>query len=472
MAIPVSLAERKTASDPTREYVSAGTGAYGLNSGLTVAAAYDDVVRQFGSRVYALMALDPAIATALWLLKAGAIADGLKISPAMKPAEGEIVRGPKRRSQLKLSEEIFASCQRVVDRVQDQVETGMYEMLDMLHEGNTAAELVFDLDEDGEDQGRLVPTFFQVIPKSAYEFKVQKNNRVEALNVWTEDGWVQVERDHFMLMAWRPKSGDPRGTVLIRPCYTPFNTKLQVYPDYGQYLKTYASPSVVLIAGPEMEDKDVRDPVSGNLTTVTVQQQMVNAGKSFRNSSVLGLPHGCQAMFPNFNGGGRDFVDGLDRIDRELFQTVILSARPLQEAQHGSKADSESGLDVFGMAVSQVRNPMKAAFRRDFLKRYVTLNWGPQIAAEHTPFCEFGIAEHISPDLMKAFADAWTKGLFVESHRPTIWSKLGFPTPPGWKPGPEQPRKGQDPKPDPEPGQDPEPGPGTDPDKDPADPAD
>lgn len=441
-------ANGKPLSDPAREYVVGGSlGGFSGNGGFVLAQVYDDIVRTFGSRVYELMELDSAIAAALWMLQAGTIGDGLLLSPKIQAEPGKVVSRRGKRRDIKLAGEIFEAGQRAVDGLGDGVmDQALVGLLAGLTRGCKLAEQVFTLSEEGEDRGKQMPTVFDVKPNWAWAFNFDRFMRVRSYRCWTaEDGWADVEPSHFTRFTWRPVDGDLRGSTVLRPAYSPFNLMMQAYPDYGEYLRKFASASLVLTAGPNAEDKYYTDPTTGQQVPLTVAQQMVNAGLLYRQHSILGLLNGQTAQLIQSQGTGQAFLNGFDFFERQMFRAVILSTRPMQEAKHGSKADAESGLDIFGMAVASVRETLAGCVRGQFLRRWVELNWGPEVAKRLTPEVRFGASDHISPDLMRAFADAWSKGLFDEEHRPFIWGKVGAPVPDGWQPDPGATRPGQAP---------------------------
>jgi hypothetical protein len=429
MDLAANPATGPTLRDPTKEYVVGGPwGGFTVNGGFLIAGAVDDVVNQVGPRIYELMGYDDAVASSLALLKAATLAEGLQLTPAVTADEGEVVTDGDRLHDIELSYEINEFCKRCLKHLDRPVDETLWEMMDALQFGCMMAELVFDQGE-GQDADRLVLRRFAVKPRWAWAFRVNPQLIVEKIRAWTTQGWVDVAREHFAILTWQPREGDPRGSSVCRPAYMPFNLKVQTYPDYGEYLKKFASANLVLTAGPNAQDRKVVDPITGAVKVFSVQDQMLHAGKEFKNHSVLGLPHGATATVLQSSGTGEAFDRGFDRFDRSIFRSIVLATRPMQEAKHGSKADTDSGMDLFSLAVGQCRRPVAHMVVMDVLKRCVELNWGPVIAERLTPKASFGLSDHLSPEIMRAFAEAWNKGLFDTSHRPWMWAKLGAPVP-------------------------------------------
>ena len=426
----------------SRQIVASGRGPYlAIGSGLMAAQVHDEIVRQYGIRVYELMNLDDACSAALWFLKAGALSDGVQLAPAFSVPAGTEVTDPEILRKLELANEIYESCQRVMTALADTIHATLMELLDGLYLGCKAAEMVFELTKEGPDANRQVPTVFQCVPNWAWNFRCDTKLRVQKIRCWTDEGWRDVEREHFAIFTWRPADGDPRGSSIYRPAYRPFERKWAADPSYRKYLDKFGVPSIVLKAGPNAEPEVTVDPLTGVERVRSPQEVLRDAGLAFQNCSILALPNGTEAEILQPPGTGEVFDKLFDRSDREIFRSVIFATRPMQEAKHGSKADTETGMDVFKFGVGQVRKPLVRAFRRDFLGQYVALNWGPAIARELTPLVAFGASEDVSPDLMKAFADAWSKGIFEEAQKPWIWTKVSAPTPSGWKPKKDDPER-------------------------------
>jgi hypothetical protein len=254
--------------------------------------------------------------------------------------------------------------------------------------------------------------------------------RVRKIRAWTVNGWVDVDRSHFVLMSWQPRCGDPRGTRLLRPAYPAWNIKLQAIPDYAEYLKHFADPKQVLTAGPAA---DMAIEADGSETTP--QQRLLAAGQQFSNRSVLALAHGDTYQLFYSQGDGSAYLKGFDWSDREIFRTIIIGARGMQEAKHSSKADTGTAESFIKMAVTQARKPLHEAVRNDLLYKGTEINWGKEIADRFTPSLAFGVSDEVSPVLLDAMGKAWTSGVLQFPQRPWMLAKVGAP---------------QDPEPDPD----------------------
>lgn len=420
------------AGDATREFVVGGTyNGFTPSGGYLVAAAIDDVVRQYGAWVYELMRLDPAISGSLNLLFAGILAEGPRVVSPLTADPGEQTMSRRRKRELRLAEQITEFWQQQIETVQPSFDQTLWEMYDEATlRGCTLVEPVYRLEESGPYRGKYVLDTFQVKAHGAWGMLADPYLRVRKVRCLTTAGWKDVDRSHFVMMSWQPRCGDPRGTRLLRPCYPSWNIKLQAHPDYAEYLKHHADPKLVLTAGENAMDSEEVDATTGTRTTMTPQERLLAAGQKFSNRSVLALMYGDTAELLYSQGNGEAYLKGFDWADREMFRTIIIGARGMQEAKNSSKADTGTAMDLIGMAVTQSRKPGIEAIRNDLFYRGTLLNWGKDVADRFTPGLAFGISDHLSPTIMQALALAWKYGVLQAPQRPWMLAKIGAPQDP------------------------------------------
>lgn len=425
--------------DPLEEYIVGGPAAgFFPRAGYLIAEAIDDVVQQFGPWVYELMRVDPAIYGSLSLLIAGVLGDGPQVVPAIVPEDGEEVeQGSDRAREIELAAEIAAYWQRSVDGLSPGFDQVLWEYCDeFMCGGCTLAEPSYrmELDPASPDRGRKVLDHFQVKPRWAWGMRVDPFMRVHQIRAWTVRGWMNIDRRHVALASWQPRKGDPRGTRILRAAYPAWNLKLQAIPDYGEYLRLFGRPVVAATGGENQESIMTTDPVTGRTVETTVPQQMLRAAQQAQRLGAIGLAYGGTVHLMQSQGNGEAFLKGFDWCDREMFRSIILGTRPMQEAQHSSKADAEAGKDLVTMAVLQARKPLVESIRKDLFYWGTVLNWGKPIADRLTPHLGFGAGDAISPALLLALTNAWDKGVFQVPQRPWLLKKLGAPQdPPGYQ---------------------------------------
>jgi hypothetical protein len=387
----------------------------------------DDVVRQFGIRVYELMMYDPAVSCAVALWKAGVMSDGLQLSPGLKYDPGEVRSKRAKKADYKLAEEICDAAKRSLDCLEDPVDQTIDEFLDCFVYGSSLGEQTFREAEEGPDKGKWVHNSLVPKPRWAWSFLVDRFNKVVAIRGWNGEGWVDLDRDRFAVMSWKPKHRDPRGRSGLRAAYTPWNEKLQKYPDFGEFLHKFAEPSIAVTASPDAQPLLEMDDDGTTIIQKSVLDVLEEALEAYRGRSYLALPPGATAQVLEGHTDGAAYHGAFDRWDMEIFRSILFGSRPVQEAQYGSKADSDSGLGLISMAFQQGRAAPSRAIQRDVLRPFVRANWGRDVAARMTPVAGFGSPTSIHGDLLKAYAAAYQTGFLDEAQLPVIWDRLGLP---------------------------------------------
>lgn len=416
------------AKNPRKEAIVGGPWwGRGFNqAGAMLSRNIDDVVRQFGIRVYELMLYDSAVACAFELLKAGILSDGLVITPAVQRSPGEIVSKRKRKAELKIATEIAEAQQRCIDGLEDPIDETLDDMLHAIPFGCSLAEMTWDWGV-GPDKDRLM--LKSLVPKPLWSWnpRVDPFMGVMSIRGWTGYGWVDLDTSDYALLTWRKRNRDPRGQSGFRAAYTPWNAKVQAVPDFAEFLKHFADPLLAITAGENSQADTYTDPVTGKRYSRSVIDQIVNALETFKRRKGLALPYGATVNEIGGKSDGAAYHAGFDRYDLEIFRAILFSARPVQEAKHGSKADSETGLDLVGMAFERGRVPLARCIRNDVFREFVRLNWGKEAAKLYVPNASFGMQGHVASDLLNAYASAYQKGFVDEAQLPAIWEKLGLP---------------------------------------------
>jgi phage gp29-like protein len=115
-------------------------------------------------------------------------------------------------------------------------------------------------------------------------------------------------------------------------------------------------------------------------------------------------------------------------LDRQIAMAILKSPRTLLEAQHSSKADSESAQDITDVFVSTLRQTVSEAFERDVVRPLVALNFGAQYAERYAPSVTLNAAPR--QDFAKS-ADAitrlWTAGYLHWSQVAETDALIGLP---------------------------------------------
>lgn len=406
--------------------VGPSIGTFGDGSGVMLAERIDAVIRAFGRHVYELMLYDADVSCAFELLKAGILSDGMRLSPAVKMDPGEVVSERKRKADLNLADEICDAAIRATNGLDEPIDVVCDDMLSAIPFGCSLTEQTYKWGE-GEDSDRLMFDSLVVKPMNSWLFRVDPYMKVIGIRGRTTDGWRDLDPEKFAILTWKKKGRDPRGMSGFAPAYNPWNLKIQQYPEFGEFLSHFADPIIYLTAGENARSENYADPVTGKIRVRSVIEQVQDALRAIKSRTGLALPNGSTAgvLTPGTEGGA--YHAAFDRFGAEIFRAIVFSSRPILEAKHGSKADSDAGADLIAMAFRKGRVAPQRCLQDQVYRRWVALNWGPDVARRLTPLPTFGSPEGIAADILNAFGNAFQKGFIDEAQLPHLWDMLGLP---------------------------------------------
>lgn len=374
--------ETTIAADPKKEYVTGGATFWHSRTLHTLPHAIDDVTADFGDDLYDRMMVDPQVAGSINILKAGILEDGVHLSSAVTDADAD---------GYDLAKEIAAFCTTVLDELDIPLDDVLWNLLDALPYGNKIAELVYR-----QDSRWLVLQAIKVKPRRATAFVVDEFMNVRGLagqpglrpNISgvtpTGDGPSLLPLEKFVIMSFRPHDSDPRGSAALRPAYNAWWLKMQTWIEFLKYLSQFASPSVWGTTQPAAKSPPGE--------TRTPQEIMLDQLIRMRNGTVAVFPDGAKLNTIMSTGEGQAFHRAFALYGREIVTAIINQTRAILEAEHGSKADSETSQDVLDTLVRQAKKSVVRKIRRDILRRVVRYNYGEK-AIPLTPLASLGDVE-------------------------------------------------------------------------------
>jgi hypothetical protein len=230
------------------------------------------------------------------------------------------------------------------------------------------------------------------------------------------------------VLTYRPKDGDPRGTSVLRPAYTAWNLKRQVYQEYLKYLVQFATPSVVGTTAPGAGYEPVlNDAGQPTGQTQTAQQALLTQLKLFRNATALAVPHGTNIELLLSNGDGAAFLGAFALLNSEITLAILSQTLATGEGQHNARAAAQVHQDILDSKIRQAKAAVVRMLRNDVLRPWVLLNWGVA-ALPLTPVPTLGaVEEEDRTPRMTAVAALERAGWFAPSQRPEVDRLLGLP---------------------------------------------
>jgi hypothetical protein len=449
---------RKAQPDPSREFVGVIQDRSPVPKAHVLSLGCDDVVRNFGPRVYRAMLTDPAASSSYNSLRLSILDGGVNLVPTHKPPaasrrpkpmvpktadpesdseDGDSKDGSHDPAQLTpeqaRSKEITDFCQRCLDRLGDDLGPSLMGLLAGMAFGVKLAETTLLPVMSGEDKGRLGIGSFRVKPDWAWRFVVDPAMNVTGIVTWdaATTSYVVVDPAKFSWFTWMPEDNDPRGTSVLRAAYDAWNQKIQHWPDYYKFLKRFGSPSIAAIMAEFDKQRKVDVDAEGlevtDGTLISASDHMIKVLGLLQSGGVVAVPYGTEIFPLEPKSEGDAFLKSFDLFDRQICLAIQLQARTSLEAKHGSKADSESAQDTKGLVVPYGRNVLEGAIRKA-LRFAVVANFGPEDAAEYTPHVELGSSEQQDKaTLWGAAGSLWSTGYLGESQREELDAEIGLP---------------------------------------------
>lgn len=460
------LAITKTPAFYTREYVAGSVSSFQSTRMLRgLPWAFDDLSRDFGDDIYERMLLDPAVRAVIGILISGIIEEGCTLSCAMDDAEAD---------GYDLAMEIHAFCESVLADLATPLDDVLWDMLGALATGARVAEEVYTLSpatsyslpdttpiQRGADL--LTLSALKVRPRRSVAFVVDAFLNTVGLIARPPGGSITttivadtpnavanlLPREKFAVLSFRPVDNDPRGSSLLRPAYTPWWTKMQVYPEFLKYLAQFASASIYATASEAATNNGIK--VTNPDGTVEVKAAVEVLGEAllaFQNGTALALPYGTLLDALEVSGNGEAFHGAFTHCDQQIALAVVHQTLATLEAQHQARASSEVHQDTLDTLVRQAKRAVCLMLRRDVLRPMVSYNYGPDAARQFTPTCSLGSVERQDlAAMMTAVAQLARAGYLDPSQYSELDSQLNLPIREA-APEPQPPQGGQPPSDD------------------------
>lgn len=403
----------------------------------------DDLQRDFGLDLYERMSNDPALSSALTVIKSRILGDGARVMGRVNAPTGPEI-DPEEQKRFERSEEIRQVAEKMLNRLQMPLSLVLMDMLSFMEYGHSVAELVYEYRD-----GLLQLENIGVKPRRSYGFVVNEYMRLKGFVAVTEPGQAAInriasltnpediiDREKFLVLSYFPVAGDPRGKSILRPAYNAWYLKQQIWPQYLKYLSMFGTPSIAGFLGPDdatdVEEADDNGDVvidsDGEPVTMTAEEALVAKLVSFANGTALAMSHGASIEVIQAVGNGEAFVTAFDLLDREMVRTVLLSARTVLEAQHGSKADSNTAQDVLAPFCELLQSQVEVCFYRDVLLPWAVYNWGEEVADEYCPYLSLSdVAKEDVIEKGNMIANLARAQFLHTSQYPGIDADLGLP---------------------------------------------
>jgi hypothetical protein len=374
--------------------------------------AFDDLTRDFGDDIYERMQLDAQVIACVNILRASIIEEGLRISSCQ---DDEAADG------YALAAEIAGFCESVLGDLLLSLDDVLWDMLSAIALGSRVAEEVWDLvpatsyalpgtSPVKRTQDLLVLTALKPRPRHSTAFVVDAYNNVQGLLARTTTGGGVLSsgtfigdaasvpnlfpRDKFAVLTFRPEHADPRGRPALRPAYTAWFAKMEIWQEFLRYLAQFASASVYAVASEDATKNGILvNNGDGTTTRTSAVEVLRDTLLAYKNGSVLAVPYGTILGALAVAGNGEAFHAGFELCDTQITMSILNQTLATREAKYQARASSETHQNTLVTLQRQAKRAVCAMLRRDVLKPLVGYNYGAGAARMLCPMVSLGEVE-------------------------------------------------------------------------------
>lgn len=420
----------KKHGNPYQEYVSAGGPYWYANSLASLPHPIDDVTLDFGDDLYGRLMNDAQIASLVNVFKTGMLADTLTFSPAV-PDEDE---------QHGAAKELADWCQWMIDRLEIPIDEVLWDLADAIPYGNRVAELVYEHGTGPDGTTQILLKKIAPKPRRMTAFVVDGFNNLVGLlgqipgqSFYVQTGMIVdpgelpnfLPRDHFAVLTFRSRDGDPRGQSLLRPAYDAWYVKQQIKVEYLKYLAQFASPLLIGYTAVDV-DQDTGVDAEGN-PNPSPETVMVGTLSTARNATALAFPNTANVDVVKSDGNGEAHLLGLAFQNAEMAKATTSQTLATEQGAHQTHASSATHENTLDKIVLPGKRLVERLIIRDVLTALITWNFGAK-ALELLPVASLGETEsHDFGVVATAVAALAAAGYFHPSQLPGVDVFLGLP---------------------------------------------
>lgn len=437
------------------EFIRLNAGAYGVagiaNSLATLPQYIDDLHLTLGNQIYDRMMKDPMVKAGVDTAVAMILADDIQwqatfdappeeldeIDPALKES---VAQANAVQADFKNAEEALKFWEEILKSMKKPMKLRVAECLKpSLVNGHKVAEKVCDIRD-----GMLVLLDLRPLPRDLIQlvvddkmdfvgivqagiFTTSEEIKKEELDedMQTLSGRPIYPAEKFSLFTHEPIDNDPRGTSILRAAYNSWYVKQTFYAGLAKGMNQLATPSIIAIEGEETLGTGEED--DGTLGEITDGLDTLAALTGLQNGSVATVPHGTVIHQIGGTDVAANFTNAFSLVDSQILYAILSQNRSNKEAEHGSRADSETGKNIVDVLMSLKRMAVESVLY-DLAFGIFEANFGLNWARRYTPIPKLsaGPQEDFSKNA-SAVAALHNAAYIADDQLPEIDIKLGLP---------------------------------------------
>lgn len=435
---PSSSGESSAAAefDPSLEYVAGFGQSYSALNRQIPAQSHDPKAPEVTFEVYRQMLNDPEVCSDVRTLVQMALGDGLQLSPAVedKPVDDDA-------PEFARAFEIAQFCERAMMALRKPLEDSLEGIVEgALTYGHKTAEITWKLAERGVDSGKLLPWRLAQKDYRTIDFVVDRfwnhlgfTPRTPAQNLPAR---AIIPREKFFHLALHEEDEDPRGRSSIRSVFTAWTFKCLTWPEYKRWLDNCALPSIVGTTAPKQPGDVQRNPdgaIKAGGKPLSPAEAMRDALVNLKNASVAVLPNGAEVDQLEVVGEGAGFERAINVADSQISKGLLYQTLATSEAQYGTRAQSETHLNVLDLMIWWLKGKIAKAIKSDLIEKAIRYNFGDE-ALRLCPIITLGDTERRDWATDATAAVALSPEI-TDSQWQSVTDQLGLPRPlPGEEP--------------------------------------
>lgn len=330
--------------------------------------------------VYRRMLHDPEVAKDVWLLVNGTLADGVSLHPAELP-DGDPREG--------LAQEYFEFHSRNLQELSRPIEDTLEKLLkDAIQYGHKIAEQTWEIAESGPDAGLARIKSLKVKSRKSIQFVVDRFFNVLGLQPAQSYGLPTsiIPRSKFVVLSLREEDEDPRGNSWLRASVNGWQFKQNTWPVFHRFNQRVAIPSLVGKTAPGtgknfvavVDDNGAPVLVNGKPKRISEQEHLLLQLIKFENSLVVTVPNGAEVDVIEAAHEGALFERTIDISNTEITNGILYQTRATNEAQHGSRADSQTAMSILEQLIWYLKGKLAWMVVNDILKPIHIFNFGEE----------------------------------------------------------------------------------------------
>lgn len=371
------------------EYISATLSGY-ANALRALPKSFDKLTREFGIDIYENMQADDEVAANIEFLVAACTAQDANVIPGVDQDHEEYDKA------LEISQFIG----RCLDNMKTPLVTVNEFLLEALVFGSSVGEIIFKIEEFGQDKGKVVIDDIKHKNIRNYAAVVDTKNNVvgyldmtkyrsgnsppisscsdcqEArfVNFTSGTGGLLenvIPEYKFIRFTYRPSNNDPKGRSILSAAYAPWWLKQQALKLWIEWAGKYAHPSYW--ATPPENAREICD-IDGNPIEPTVA--LLNEGLKFQNSTFAVFPPGTKVNSLEVSAKGEAFDLLIESCNRAIRRAILNQSLATGESSHNSRSAAGVHQDALGIKIIKIKNLLGETWKRNLFKFLTIANFG------------------------------------------------------------------------------------------------